>query len=402
MQPISGTPPRPPGEGPVTPNVAGEQPLSTQQRTVLERLITRLIALTSQQNAEVWAGVKHDLGVRNDAPLQSRQFPAAEQNQNQRINTAQQNHTTRQIVAQLTELLGQGNNRQAVSDFIRQQYGQTALGQLTPDQLKTVLTLLQNNELSIPQPQVRPATERPLLPAEHNTLKQMVTKLAAATGEPTKLIWQSMLELSGVKAGELIPAKQFTHLVTWLQARQTLSTQNTPTLHTVQAALKQPLEPHEFEVIRDYAQQNWQATPQTVLTTAQVQDLLNQIFVRRAEQRNGCHGCIPQQQQTDSLNHQRRHRHLHAAEAIRHPAEKHAHQHKRAAKRGKRKTGHRPAAAHKIERDEGTDHRKTHTLQRQAKTRLPDLADHAPQGRSLAFVRGHLTHRTVKRPRQQG
>ena len=101
-----------------------------------------------------------------------------------------------------------------MSDFIRQQYGQTALGQLTPDQLKTVLTLLQNNELSIPQPLVRPATERPLLPAEHNTLKQMVTKLAAATGEPTKLIWQSMLELSGVKAGELIPAKQFTHLVT--------------------------------------------------------------------------------------------------------------------------------------------------------------------------------------------
>lgn len=56
MQPISGTPPRPPGEGPVMPNAAGEQPLSTQQRTVLERLITRLISLTSQQNAEVWAG----------------------------------------------------------------------------------------------------------------------------------------------------------------------------------------------------------------------------------------------------------------------------------------------------------------------------------------------------------
>ena len=85
MQPISGTPPRPPGEGPVTPNTPGEQPLSTQQRTVLERLITRLIALTSQQNAEVWAGVKHDLGVRNDAPLQSRHFPAAEQNLNQRL-----------------------------------------------------------------------------------------------------------------------------------------------------------------------------------------------------------------------------------------------------------------------------------------------------------------------------
>jgi hypothetical protein len=115
----------------------------------------------------------------------------------------------------------------------------------------------------------------------------MVTKLAAATGEPTKLIWQSMLELSGVKAGELIPAKQFTHLVTWLQARQTLSTQTAPTLHTVQAALKQPLEPNEFDAIRDYAQQTWQATPQTVLTTAQVQDVLNQIFVRRAEREGG-------------------------------------------------------------------------------------------------------------------
>ncbi len=287
MQPISGTPPQPPGDGPRPSHVAGEQPLSTQQRTVLERLITRLIALTSQQNAEVWAGVKHDLGLKGDAPMLSRHFPAAEQNLNQRLNTAQQNHTTRQMVSQLTELLSQGNNRQAASDFIRQQYGQTALSQLTPEQLKTVLTLLQNNQLAIPQPQQRPATERPLLPAEHNTLKQMVTKLAAATGEPTKLIWQSMLELSGVKAGELIPARQFTHLATWLQARQTLSSQSAPTLHTLQAALKQPLEPQEWNSIQDYAHQNWQATPQTVLTTAQVQDLLNAIFTRRTEREAG-------------------------------------------------------------------------------------------------------------------
>ncbi|VFS44486.1 flagella biosynthesis regulator [Enterobacter cancerogenus] len=75
--------------------------------------------------------------------------------------------------------------------------------------------------------------------------------------------------------------------MTWLQARQTLSTQATPTLHTLQAALKQPLEPREFEALRDYAQQTWQATPQTVLTTAQVQDLLNQVFTRRAERESG-------------------------------------------------------------------------------------------------------------------
>lgn len=64
MQPISGTPARPPGEGQNAPSAAGEQPLSTQQRTVLERLITRLISLTQQQSAEVWAGMKHDLGVK--------------------------------------------------------------------------------------------------------------------------------------------------------------------------------------------------------------------------------------------------------------------------------------------------------------------------------------------------
>lgn len=283
MQPISGTPAQPPGEGHNRPSIAGEQPLSTQQRTVLERLITRLISLTQQQSAEVWAGIKHDLGVKSDTPLLSRHFPAAEQNLSHRLGVAQQNHANRQVLAQLTELLSLGNNRQAVSDFIRQQYNQTALSQLTPEQLKNVLTLLQQGLLSIPQPQQRPATDRPLLPAEHNTLNQLVTKLAAATGESGKLIWQSMLELSGVKSGELIPAKQFTHLVTWLQARQTLSLQNAPTLQTLQAALKQPLEPNEFTVIKEYAQQNYLIQPQTVLTTVQVQDLLNQIFLRRVE-----------------------------------------------------------------------------------------------------------------------
>ncbi|MFJ3455526.1 flagella biosynthesis regulator Flk [Scandinavium goeteborgense] len=281
-QPISGVPARPPGEAAATSHI-GEQPLSTQQRTVLERLITRLVALTSQQSAGVWAGMKHDLGLKNDAQLLSRHFPAAEQNLNQRLVSAQQNHEVRQIVAQLTELLSQGNNRQAVSDFIRQQYGHTTLSQLTPDQLKNVLQLLQNNELAIPQPQQRPATDRSLLPAEHNTLNQMVTKVAAATGESSKMIWQSMLELSGVKTGDLIPAKHFNQLMTWLQARQTLSDQKAPTLNSLQAALKQPMETQEFNALRDYAQQTWQATPQTVLTQAQVQDLLNQVFLKRVE-----------------------------------------------------------------------------------------------------------------------
>ncbi|HKM98669.1 MAG TPA: flagella biosynthesis regulator Flk [Buttiauxella sp.] len=283
MQPIQGVTARPPGEPPSTPSAAGELPLSSQQRTVLERLVTRLVALNQQQSAEVWAGLKHDLGLKSETPLLSRHFPAAEQNLNQRLNNAQTTHATRQVVQQLSELLPQGNNRQAVSDYIRQQFGQTALSQLTPEQLKSVLTLLQNNQLAIPQPQQRQATDRPLLPAEHNALNKQVAKLTAATGESGKLIWQSMLELSGVKTGDLIPAKHFTLLTTWLQARQTLSQQHSPTLHTLQAALKQPLEPAEWQEMTDYSLQRFQATPQTLLTNSQVQDILNQVFLKRAE-----------------------------------------------------------------------------------------------------------------------
>ncbi|MEB7558150.1 flagella biosynthesis regulator Flk [Kluyvera cryocrescens] len=282
-QPISGMPARPPGTGTTPLSPAGEQPLSTQQRTVLERLITRLIAMTSQQNAEVWAGVKHDLGLKNDTPLQARHFPAAEQNLNQRIGNAEQKLSVRQTLAQLTELLGQGNNRQAVSDYIRQQFGQTALSQLTPQQLKSVLQLLQQGQLSIPQPQQRPATDRPLLPAEQNTLNQLVTKVSAATGDSSKLIWKSLLELAGVKSGDPLPAKHFNAMVTLLQARLTLSTHPAPTLHTLQAALKQPMEPQESQLVRDFAQQNWNGTPQTILTPVQIQELLTLLFLKRIE-----------------------------------------------------------------------------------------------------------------------
>lgn len=252
-----------------------------QQRTVLERLITRLVALTSQQNAEVWACVKHDLGLKGDSPLLACHFSAAEASLNQRLAAAQDNHHHRQTLAQLSDLLGQGNNRQAVSDYIRQHYGQTALHALSQTQLETILHLLQHGQLSIPQPQQRPPTLRPLLPAEHNTLNQLVTKLAAATGEPSKLIWQSMLELCGVKSGELIPATHFLPLSYWLQARQTLSAQSAPTLTSLQGALKQPLEAAEWQKIVDFARRSWQVTPQTTLSPAQITALLNKVFVLR-------------------------------------------------------------------------------------------------------------------------
>lgn len=183
IQPISGPPPgQPPGQGDNLPSGAGNQPLSSQQRTSLESLMTKVTSLTQQQRAELWAGIRHDIGLSGDSPLLSHHFPAAEHNLAQRLLAAQKSHSARQLLAQLGEYLRLGNNRQAVTDYIRHNFGQTPLNQLSPEQLKTILTLLQEGKMVIPQPQQREATDRPLLPAEHNALKQLVTKLAAATG----------------------------------------------------------------------------------------------------------------------------------------------------------------------------------------------------------------------------
>lgn len=280
IQPISGPPP---GQLPDRENSAGNQPLSSLQRTALESLMTKVTSLTQQQRAELWAGIKHDIGLPGDSPLLSRHFPAAEHNLAQRLLAAQKSYSARRLLAQLGEYLRLGNNRQAVTDYIRNNVGQTPLNQLSPEQLKTILNLLQEGKMVIPQPQQRQATDRPLLPAEHNTLKQLVTKLAAATGEPSKQIWQSMLELSGVKDGELIPAKLFNHLVTWLQARQSLSQQNTPTLESLQMALKKPLDTNELAALSAYIEQKYGLSAQSVLSSVQAEDILNHLYQRRVK-----------------------------------------------------------------------------------------------------------------------
>ena len=151
IQPISGPPPgQPPGQGDNLPSGAGNQPLSSQQRTSLESLMTKVTSLTQQQRAELWAGIRHDIGLSGDSPLLSRHFPAAEHNLAQRLLAAQKSHSARQLLAQLGEYLRLGNNRQAVTDYIRHNFGQTPLNQLSPEQLKTILTLLQEGKMVIP------------------------------------------------------------------------------------------------------------------------------------------------------------------------------------------------------------------------------------------------------------
>ncbi|MBM7006061.1 flagella biosynthesis regulator Flk, partial [Klebsiella pneumoniae] len=183
--------------------------------------------------------------------------------------------------ARLGDLPGRATPRRGGSDYIRQHWGQAARHALGQTRREPILLRRRQGQLSTPRPQQRPPTLRPLLPAEHNTLNQLVTKLAAATGEPSKLIWQSMLELCGVKSGELIPATHFLPLSYWLQARQTLSAQSAPTLTSLQGALKQPLEAAEWQTIVDFARRSWQVTPRTTLSPAQILALLNKVFVLR-------------------------------------------------------------------------------------------------------------------------
>ncbi|WP_067705755.1 MULTISPECIES: flagella biosynthesis regulator Flk [unclassified Erwinia] len=261
----------------------GDQPLSPAQRTTLERLIVKIMSLSALKSPELWAGMRHEVGVKNDAGLLARHFPAAEQFLNTRLSQVQNTHATRQLFQQLTDLLPAGNNRQAVSDFIRQQFGHTVLSSLNPDQLRQVLTMLQNGQMAIPQPQQNRITDRSLLPAEHHTLNQQIARLAAATGEQPVKLWASVLKVVNLHSGDPIPSRLFPLLTQYLQVSQTLSQHAAPTLPMLLASLKVPSDHAEQRLLEDASQQRFQLPPQAVLTPYQAQDLMNLLFARRAE-----------------------------------------------------------------------------------------------------------------------
>lgn len=261
----------------------GDQPLTPVQRTTLERLIVKIMSLSSLKSPELWAGLRHEVGVKNDAGLLARHFPAAEQFLNTRLSQVQNSHANRQLFQQLTDLLPQGNNRQAVSDFIRQHFGHTVLSSLNPDQLRQVLTMLQNGQMAIPQPQQNRISDRTLLPAEHHTLNQQIARLAAATGEQPVKLWASAMKVVNLHSGDPIPSRLFPLLTQYLQVSQTLNQHATPTLPMLLSSLKVPPDHAEQRMLEDASQQRFQQPPQAILTPAQAQDLMNLLFARRAE-----------------------------------------------------------------------------------------------------------------------
>uniref|UniRef100_UPI001BD52EB1 flagella biosynthesis regulator Flk n=1 Tax=Serratia marcescens TaxID=615 RepID=UPI001BD52EB1 len=162
-------------------------------------------------------------------------------------------------------------------------WAQLVLSQLSPPQLQQVLNLLQTGGLAIPQPQQTATSDRPLLPAEHQSLQQQVTKLSAATGEAPAKIWQTLFDLAGVKTNDPLPARHFQLLNQFLHVKVALSPQSAPTLNNLLAALKQPADEQELQQMNDYCQTRFNCGANAPLTHPQMSDAIHQLFARRLE-----------------------------------------------------------------------------------------------------------------------
>ena len=53
----------------------GEQPLSPAQRTTLERLVVRIMSLSALKAPELWAGLRHEVGVKTMPSYSRATFP---------------------------------------------------------------------------------------------------------------------------------------------------------------------------------------------------------------------------------------------------------------------------------------------------------------------------------------
>ncbi|KGA36744.1 flagella biosynthesis regulator Flk [Pectobacterium odoriferum] len=250
MQPVSGPGAPLPGERSVTPTATsstssasssagsanGDRPLTLAQRTTLENLVLKVAALTTSKAAEVWTTVKQGLGLAENNELLSRHYQPAEQILQTRLTQAQDSGGRQQLLQRLTDMLSQGNNRQAVSNFIQQQFGSTTLSALNKTQLQQVVTLLQNGQ--IPQStasttasqtaQAANSPDRPLSPAEQRGLNQLVTRLATMAGEQPARVLNNLMMMQNLSPGDAIPLKHLPLITQFLQAQVEL--QQTQTL----------------------------------------------------------------------------------------------------------------------------------------------------------------------------
>ena len=126
--------------------------------------------------------------------------------------------------------------------------------------------MLQNGQMAIPQPQQTRTTDRTLLPAEQQALNQQVTPCRRHRESPVKVLADT-LKLVNLR-GSLAPPVEPAQRADAAAAGKLAQTAAEPR----RAAYAGGLQPAALP-----------ATPQTLLTPAQSQDLLMLLFSRRAE-----------------------------------------------------------------------------------------------------------------------
>lgn len=259
----------------------GKDELSSTQRTALERVIVQIQAISNLTAAELWSGLRHELGVGNEQSLQSLHFEPALLWLQQRLKQQQESHHLRRLNQQLTERLAIGNNRQAVSQYIRHTYGQTVLSALTIQQLQRLLEDLDCGLINRPETKNHLST-RTLLPAEHQTLNKNVVKVAAGSGESCEQIWSQIYQFTGLHAGDPITSHYYPIINQYLQTRQLLASQKNPSFNSLLNMLKQAPTEEELQQLEINRPQYFKAATEVALSLPQSLDLLNQIFMQRA------------------------------------------------------------------------------------------------------------------------
>lgn len=269
MQPIQGNTPQSVPEH----AYVSERSLSPHQYSVLEGFVSRIIALTPMHRNEVWLMLKSHLGVKHESKLLSGHFPAAERFLSKYLETLNNHQLTRQI----ENLLPSGDNRQRVYDFIQQSFNLGGLNQLNVEQLNQVLLFLKNSSSTMLKPQP--------WAAQFNELNMLVSKLSATTGKSEQIIRESLRNILGVKTNRQIMPKDYPLLISLLHVQQELSLRSNITFSLLKKTLEELFELQEWNAFINDSQLCFQHTPQTILASHQVQDILHKaIAFKRKKQ----------------------------------------------------------------------------------------------------------------------
>lgn len=345
MQPVSGSGTPTPGDRATSTSTsapsatttansaAANSALTTTQRATLETLVVKLQALTSLSSSAIWNNVHQDLGLATNQALSAQYFSAAERSLQAQVSQAQAQHSAERqpLLQRITELLPQGNNSQLVSQFLRQEFGHSALNALTQPQLQRVLDLLQNapgvstnsaaSALANAQTQnpldtlsstaaAAALLQRPLSSAEQSGLNQMVTRLSALLGEQPGKLWSSLMSMQQLAPGTPIPARNLSLLTQYLQTQTDLhhllasgKTSNsasgapssamqpntavnlppTATLAMLQPLIQPRLAENERQLLQDYSQARFNVGLQAPLTQIQLNDVVTFLFAQRLQ-----------------------------------------------------------------------------------------------------------------------